>query len=409
MKHTYKKREDEKWTDKYKLGHDYVSFEDTISADFYEREREAVFRPSWLYVGRVERLPRPGSYYTKEITILDASLLITRDASGEVRVFHNVCPHRGNKLVWDTYADREVSGKCSRFFCKFHGISFELNGDLAHLTESKAWLDDQGSKLHLKQVPHEVWNGFIFVNLNPGGPKQSFKEFLGEEFWSGFGGYDYGEMTEEYAFCAYADANWKLMMDGFAEVYHAATTHHLTRPIDPPESGDPAYPVEFWAVRGNHRQYVSLRPQGQRATFNYERMTYRASDAITLPKMANPTGTGNWGTSSTIFWPNFYLQFYYPGWYATYAMWPLAYNKMRFDVSLHFPPSKTFSELVSVKGIISSFLEAAIQDFSLLEATQQGLKTRAFDKYPLTDEEICVRDFHIKINDAVKNHEKNNG
>ena len=178
-----------RWTDTFNLSHDRISLEDTISPAFFARETEAIFRRSWLYVGRIERVAAPGAYFTKEFEPLHASLLVTRDREDRIRVFHNVCPHRGNKLVWNTHADRETSGRCKRFVCKFHGIGFGPSGAVELLTDKPAWLDDQGGQLHLAEVPFDVWNGFIFVNLTPGGPRETLRQFIGEEYWTGFDGF----------------------------------------------------------------------------------------------------------------------------------------------------------------------------------------------------------------------------
>ena len=49
------------WTEHYpELGTEPVSYEDSISPEFYELEREAIFKRAWLNVGRVELLPRNG-------------------------------------------------------------------------------------------------------------------------------------------------------------------------------------------------------------------------------------------------------------------------------------------------------------------------------------------------------------
>ena len=90
------------WTEHYpELGTDPISFEDSVSPEFYELEGEAIFKRAWLNVGRVEDLPRNGSYFTKEIDIAHASVLVVRGLDEQVRAFHNVCRHRGNKLVWN--------------------------------------------------------------------------------------------------------------------------------------------------------------------------------------------------------------------------------------------------------------------------------------------------------------------
>ncbi|HTU36805.1 MAG TPA: hypothetical protein VMF35_02245, partial [Acidimicrobiales bacterium] len=54
------------WTEHFHLRTEPISYEDSISPAFYELEREAVFKRAWLNVGRVEQLPRTGSYFTKE-------------------------------------------------------------------------------------------------------------------------------------------------------------------------------------------------------------------------------------------------------------------------------------------------------------------------------------------------------
>ena len=55
------------WTEHHpELGTGMVSFEDSVSPAFHALEREAIFKRAWLYVGRVEQLPRNGSYFTKE-------------------------------------------------------------------------------------------------------------------------------------------------------------------------------------------------------------------------------------------------------------------------------------------------------------------------------------------------------
>jgi hypothetical protein len=55
------------WTEYCGLDTDLVSYEDSISPEFFELEREAIFKRAWLNVGRLEQLPRPGSYFTKDL------------------------------------------------------------------------------------------------------------------------------------------------------------------------------------------------------------------------------------------------------------------------------------------------------------------------------------------------------
>ena len=100
------------WTEHYpELGTEPVAYEDSISPEFYELEREAIFKRAWLNVGRVEQLPKTGSYFTKELAVANTSIIVVRDRDGDVRAFHNVCRHRGNKLVWNDFPREETAGR----------------------------------------------------------------------------------------------------------------------------------------------------------------------------------------------------------------------------------------------------------------------------------------------------------
>ena len=62
------------WTEHYpQLGTGPVSYEDSISPEHYELERKAIFAKTWLNVGRVEQIPKKGSYFTKEIDVRSSS------------------------------------------------------------------------------------------------------------------------------------------------------------------------------------------------------------------------------------------------------------------------------------------------------------------------------------------------
>src|ERR1035441_10894506 len=67
------------WTEEYpELGTGPISYEDSISPEHYELERKAIFRRTWLNVGRVEQIPRVGSYFTRELDAAGTSVIIVR-------------------------------------------------------------------------------------------------------------------------------------------------------------------------------------------------------------------------------------------------------------------------------------------------------------------------------------------
>ena len=157
------------WTEHYpQLGTGPVSYEDSINPEFYEIERKAVFKRAWLNVGRVEQLPRKGSYFTKELKVANTSIIVVRTASGEVKAFHNICRHRGNKLVWNDMPLEETSGVCRQFTCKYHAWRYDLDGNLTFVQQEGEFFDLDKSRYGLVAVHCEVWEGFIFVNFADG-------------------------------------------------------------------------------------------------------------------------------------------------------------------------------------------------------------------------------------------------
>ena len=90
------------YTEALGLGTEPVSTLPYSSPEYFELEREKIFKRAWLCIGRVEQLPAPDKYFVEELEFASASVLVTRLRSGAVRAFHNVCSHRSNKIVHDT-------------------------------------------------------------------------------------------------------------------------------------------------------------------------------------------------------------------------------------------------------------------------------------------------------------------
>ncbi len=179
-------------------------------------------RTTWLNVGRVEQLPKNGSYFTKELDAANTSVVLVRDMAGEVRAFHNMCRHRGNKLVWNDYPGEEVEGTCRQFTCKYHGWRYGLEGQLTFVQQEEEFFDLDKDAFGLMSVNVDVWEGFIFVNFDPeAGP---LKEYMGR-LGAGIEGYPFHLMTQKHTYRAEIGANWKLFIDAFMEFYHAPVLH----------------------------------------------------------------------------------------------------------------------------------------------------------------------------------------
>ena len=86
-------------------------------------EYERILRPAWQIICHVSSLKKPGDYLTLDLGGVD-NVVALRDSQGEIRAFHNVCRHRGARLL-------DGAGNCpGALTCPYHGWSYRLNGEL---------------------------------------------------------------------------------------------------------------------------------------------------------------------------------------------------------------------------------------------------------------------------------------
>ena len=405
------------WTEHYpEIGTAPVDYTDSIDPAYYEAERRAIFRHTWLNVGRVEQVPKTGRYFTKELAVADTSLIIVRGRDGQIRAFHNLCRHRGNKLVWNDYPGEEVAGTCRQFTCKYHAWRYSLEGELTFIQQEPEFFDVDKSEFGLKAVRCEIWEGFIFVNLDPAAPPLA--DYLGD-LAKGIEGYPFGEMTEVYTYKAEVGSNWKLFIDAFAEFYHAPVLHQKQAVKD---EADKLFNVGFEALHYELRSPHSMisawggmsPPKDPTMVKPIERTLHSGlfgpwdrpdiEGLDDLPAGLNPARHRSWGVDSFHFFPNFMLLVWAPGWYLTYNYWPTAVDMHIFESSLYFVPSKTAAERLAHELAAVTFKEYGLQDANTLEATQRMLKARVVTDFPLCDQELLLRALHKTGRDYVKEY-----
>jgi Rieske 2Fe-2S family protein len=394
------------WTEHFGLGTEPISYEDSISPEFYELEREAVFKRAWLNVGRVEQVPRTGSYFTKELAVARTSVIVVRGKDGEIRAFHNVCRHRGNKLVWNDYPQEETNGVCRQFVCKYHGWRYDLDGSLTFVQQEQEFFDLDKDAFGLVPVHCDVWAGFIFVHLAKE-PEQSLLDFLGPMVTK-LENYPFEKLTERWHYRATVKSNWKIYMDAFQEFYHAPVLHAKQTPPDWSIAAQQAgFEAPAYMIDGPHRlvSTAGIHP------WNLEPKMLKPMERLTrsglfgpwdAPDLGfdqeaagiNPARCDPWGLDSFQLFPNFVILVWGQGWYLTYHYWPTSHHAHVFEGTLYFVPAKTARERVAHELAAASFKEYGLQDANTLEATQTMLESRVLQRFPLNDQEVLCRHLH---------------
>lgn len=394
------------WTEHYpELGTGPISFRDSISPEFYEREREAVFKRAWLNVCRVEEMPQVGSYLLKEIEVVNAALILVRGADDRIRTFHNQCRHRGNKLITGAGAG---AGQVDEFVCPQCGWRYALDGSLVHIPGHAQYFDLDAKDYGLVPVHCDVWAGFVFVNFDDQ-PRQSLREFLGPMV-TGLDDYPFGKLTERYDWEAHNNSNWKIFADAFQEYYHVPSLHTQQVPAEVRNPGA-GFTCGHFQLDGPHRLVSTagtrrwlLAPEYmypiERATQSGLVGPWRTPDIGELPAGLNPGGIEPWGISNFQIFPNLEILIY-GGWYLLYRYWPTSYNTHRFEAFTYFHPARTVRERIEHEVAAVVLKEFALQDAGMLGGTQAALEYDVIDDFPVSDQEILVRHLHKVVVDWV--------
>jgi glycine betaine catabolism A len=196
--------------------------------DVFDREMERLFRKSWQCVGREDELAAPGAFRTVEVA--GSGVLLLRNADGKLRAFHNVCRHRGTRLVEETEG-RDLK----RLLCPYHAWTYDLNGRLLGAPHMQGVKGFDRTEFGLYPVTVETWRGFVFVNLDPR-PEPLAKTLGG--LARRCANYPLDDLRRTHRVVYDIRANWKLVVQNANECYHCPGVHPQLVKITPYRSGE---------------------------------------------------------------------------------------------------------------------------------------------------------------------------
>ncbi|CAN5689932.1 aromatic ring-hydroxylating dioxygenase subunit alpha [soil metagenome] len=390
------------WAAKYpELGTDPLPVEPNISPEYFERERERIFKHTWLNVGRVNEIPRAGDYFVREIETLKTSIVVVRGKDGVVRGFHNVCKHRGNKLA-------SGSGCARSFVCGFHGWTYDLAGRLVLVPDEEQFFDFEKSAYGLTPVATDVWEGFIFINVDPH-PTETLEQWM-SELYEQYRGYTLDTMTEVARYLATVNTNWKVFMDITQESYHVPCLHKRIVPDSNTSKGNPFCHLPSIRIFQRHRaSSIYANPEHQPTPAEAVAYKYGTTvlEGVTasdpLHKCLNPEGVSNWAFDSNVIFPN--LIFHVgKGWYITYNFWPLAVDRTLMEYRFYMTQANSAGEKISQEFSKVLARDLLREDLSTLEAVQAGLFSGALTHMPLSDQEIMLRHSYKVVEDFVRSN-----
>lgn len=188
------------------------------SPALFALERERLFLTHWQIAGHVSDIPAPGDWLAFDL--MGERAVVMRGADGVVRAFHNLCRHRGARVV------AGAQGQCKgAIVCPFHGWVYNLDGSLRGASQPGSFGALEREAFGLKPIEMEVFQGFIFLRFAPG-PQLPVAELL-EPYRNDFLAYRMAELLPVGLanWSSTLAVNWKSVRDVDNEGYHVAMAH----------------------------------------------------------------------------------------------------------------------------------------------------------------------------------------
>jgi len=185
---------------------------------------ERIINRTWCYVGHVSDVPEPRDCVTDDIA--GQPIVVLRDAQGTLQAFFNVCQHRDHVLL-------KGRGRLKLgITCPYHAWLYDLDGGLRNAPHTGQVAGFDKGRFALRSIPLAVSAGPIFVNLDPACvPFEDKMAGFGETITKHLPGFEDFVAVKSLSFDI--AANWKVVIDNFAEAYHIPVAHpELARVLD---------------------------------------------------------------------------------------------------------------------------------------------------------------------------------
>ena len=336
-----------------------------INQDYINIERDTVFFNNWSVIGSASSLKEIGD--VKPYNFLGVPLLILRDKSDQIKVFHNVCSHRGFKLI------QEPCKLKNMIRCPYHSWSYDLSGKLIatphvggmNKHEAKGF---EKSKSNLKEVRSFVWMDLIFVNLNNNA--KSFEERIKplEERWSKFISKEDQKLIRHAKDFGYfnmeVNSNWKLAIENFCESYHLPWIHpELNRVSNIEDHYHIEDLEETFSGQGSNKYAQQFDGNRKFSTFpNWPKDLYQNSEYVSL-------------------FPNVMIGIHVDHFYA-FWLEPLSNNKTREHFEMYYvgEDSAESDDLKNMREKNFKFWQEVMnEDVGAIEGMYQGRNSPAYN------------------------------
>ena len=342
----------------------------------FELERQQLFLNHWQLACHVNDIPAPGDW--RGFDLLGERALVVRGQDGVVRAFHNLCRHRGARVV------DGLAGQCKgAMICPFHGWVYNLDGTLRGAARPESFGQMDRADFGLKPIEMDIWQGFVFLRFLPG-PQPSVADYL-QPYNADFT--DFGSAgvlpAGKPGFWGRTAVNWKSVCDVDNEGYHVALAHPSLQEL---------YGRSYTDIFHDNGLFQSNATYGDRPGRSWSVRNYVALSPLQgwLPPRLQRAWNyyGIFPNTVFIFTPES-VQFY--------AEIPVSKDETIMSSGLYRQPNETRETRVARYLGNRIDRHTSAEDQRLTIWSNESMKSSAFDGFHLSDLEYGVRRHHDKL------------
>ncbi|MBV9973002.1 MAG: aromatic ring-hydroxylating dioxygenase subunit alpha [Candidatus Eremiobacteraeota bacterium] len=337
------------------------------SAEIFADECRRILSRSWIAAGREAQIANAGDYFLLEIA--DESLIVTRDAAGQLHAFYNVCRHRGTRLC------EQRSGHFrGTIQCPYHAWTYGLDGSLRVARNMEGSEGFDCADYPLREARIAVFEGFIFVCLDETAPSitQTFAPLDGR-----FSPWQLPALHAPTRIAYDVAANWKLIFQNYSECYHCPIIHPQLEKLSPSDSGRNDF-AEGPFLGG----YSRLRDGKALST----------TGLSTRMPLGRISGEELERTYYYTIFPSLLLSLH-PDYAMAHYVTPLAPDRTRIVCEWLFAQAEVDRPDFDGADVVEFWDLTNRQDWRVNELTQQGVSSRAYSPGPYAVQEGLLHAF----------------
>jgi Rieske 2Fe-2S family protein len=341
-------------------------------------EQEQWFGRDWICVGRGEEAANRGEYFLA--TVAGENLMVVRGPDGELRAFHNVCRHRGSTIL------EESCGRLVRIQCPYHAWTYDLEGRLQRAKHTEDLVDFEPAENSLVPVRCETWQGFVFVNLDPGATP--LLDVL-DDLPGHFARFDFGSLRRARRITYEVSANWKTIAENYSECYHCPGIHPQLNRLTPYDMGRNYLTDGPW--EGGYMELVANAETMSTDGRNHGRPPLPGIDGDDLQRIYY-----------YVVWPNLLVSLH-PDYLLTHQVWPVDAERSLIHCDWFFHPDTIAAPGFDPSDAVDFWDLTNRQDWHVCELQQQGTKSRAYSAGRYSNQEDSVHAFDLMCADRYAN------